>query len=228
MALPRVRGREDTFVDVTGQEWARARPAAEEAPESRPSVRSSEGTPFSPAIADPRRAEQADEDWDSRRNLEADSSSRRVRARTGKVGSEDANGLATQEVGGAPCPLSEGREDNRENRVGQESTETEELVKLRALTNELSNNLCAMAGLGERDPVELERLLRNTLRYLRARQAALQRRRKYNAVGLTWTPLEPGIHTSRFCDWSAQTAAQVDEAERLLLENSVTPETLRR
>ena len=59
VALPRVRGREDTFVDLTGQEWARARPTAEEAPESRSSAPSSEGPPSSPARADPRRAEQS-------------------------------------------------------------------------------------------------------------------------------------------------------------------------
>ena len=74
--------------------------------------------------------------------------------------------------------------------------ETEELAKLRALTNELSENLGDMAALGERDPAELELLLRNTMKYLSARQAVLQRRRKHNAAGPTWTPLEPGINTS--------------------------------
>jgi len=226
--LPRVRDVEDTFVDVTGQEWARGRPVAEEASESRQSVRSSEGSPLSPAIADPRRAEQANEELGGRLKQGADSSPSRGQVRAGKVGSGDTDELAPREVGQDPSPLPEGREDNRDVRASHESTETEELAKLRALTNELSDNLCDMAGLGERDPVELERLLRNTLQYLSARQAVLQRRRKRNAVGPTWTPLEPGINTSRFCEWTARTAAQVDEAERLLLENAVTPETLRK
>ena len=222
VALPRVRGREETFVDATGQEWARERPAAEEASELSQAVRSSEGSAPPPAIADPKHAEQVSEALGGKPMQGANPSPIRGQIRSGKVGSGANDEPTAREGGQDPSPLSERREDNRE------VTETEELAKLRALTSELSENLGNIAALGERDPAELELLLRNTMKYLSARQAVLQRRRKHSAAGPTWAPLEPGINTSRFCEWTALTAARVDEAERVLLENAVTPETLRK
>ena len=149
-------------------------------------------------------------------------------APSGKVGTGRVSEPAPRAEEQSPGPKAGGGTGNRADSGSHEAAESEELVRLRALTQELSANINDLARLGEADPEELETLLRNTLQYLSARQAALQRRRARNAAECTWAPLEEGTQSSRFCEWNTSTASRVDEAERLLLENAVTPETLRK
>ena len=92
---------------------------------------------------------------------------------SGKVGSGDDGKPEPYDVESDRAPPVEGRDENRADPASLENAETQELTRLRKLTQELSDNISDLAGLGERDPEELERLLGNTLQYLSARQAAL-------------------------------------------------------